>query len=98
VLGRRFADNTIARNNANGLNIATGSLPVLIEDNATNRNSEDGIHVSSSNATIAENSASWNGSLGIRALSGTLGGGNFAKHNGDSAQCAPASLCGNRRP
>jgi len=35
----------------------------------------------------------FNGNLGIEAVPGTLGGDNWAKHNGNPLQCVPTTLC-----
>jgi large repetitive protein len=63
--------------------------------NATDRNGDDGIDVRyfPSGATVSENHAWRNGDLGIEAVPGTLGGGNWAKHNGNPLQCVPGTLC-----
>jgi hypothetical protein len=43
--------------------------------------------------TLNSNRADRNADLGIEAVPGTLGGGNRANHNGNRAQCVPATLC-----
>ena len=76
----------------------------LVQDNTFDRNGDDGIDVVASPTscnydrpttptTVTGNHAWWNGDLGIEAALGTLGGANWAKHNGNPLQCVPASLC-----
>ena len=78
----------------------------LVDGNITDRNGDDGIEVvagpptcyhypdrPTSLPTVTGNHAWWNGDLGIEAAPGTLGGGNWAKHNGNPLQCVPGSLC-----
>src|SRR5439155_25029974 len=43
--------------------------------------------------TLSSNRADRNADLGVESVPGTLGGGNWAKHNGNSAQCVPDYLC-----
>ena len=67
----------------------------LISDNAVDRNGSDGIHVTADNPrlTISGNHAWFNRNLGIEAVAGVPGSGNWAKHNGNPAQCVPGYLC-----
>jgi hypothetical protein len=61
------------------------------------RNGDDGIDIDGigSGVALTRNHAWFNGDLGIEAVPGvTDGGGNWAKHNGDLAQCVPDDLCG----
>jgi hypothetical protein len=69
-----------------------GSPPVA-EGNTTDANGNDGIDSTIPGARITSNHAWFNGNLGIEAVPGTLGGGNWAKHNGNPFQCVPGSLC-----
>jgi hypothetical protein len=63
--------------------------------NKTDRNGNDGIHITDldPDLTLTGNHTWFNSNLGIEAVPSTLGGGNWAKHNGNPAQCVPASLC-----
>jgi len=70
-----------------------GWAPPVVEANTVDRNGDDGINVKNWTATVTGNHAWWNGDLGIEAVPGVTGGGNWAKHNGSPAQCAPRSLC-----
>jgi Right handed beta helix region len=64
-----------------------------IRSNVADHNGGDGIHVLSGPADIVGNHAWFNGNLGIEAFAGATGSGNWAKHNGNTAQCVPISLC-----
>ena len=93
-LGRRFADNNIVQKPGERPECRKRRHPILVESNAANRNSLDGIKLGSTHATVNGNRAWWNGNLqGIEALDGTAGSGNSARRNGNAAQCVPASLC-----
>ncbi len=63
--------------------------------NTTDGNGDDGIEIRyfPQGATVSANHAWRNGDLGIEAVSGTRGGGNWAKHNGNPLQCVPSALC-----
>ena len=66
-----------------------------IAGNRLDRNGNDGIHTTEFRANlILSGNHTWsNGNLGIEAAAGTLGGANWAKHNGNPAQCVPGNLC-----
>jgi hypothetical protein len=77
----------------------------LVQGNTSDRNGDDGIEVvhdlracyddsrPTTPTTVTGNHTWWNGDLGIEAVLGTPGGGNWAKHNSNPLQCVPASLC-----
>jgi hypothetical protein len=97
-----LTDNTVSQNVEDGIRIGErGVQSATLTANRTDRNGDDGIDVdglgSFSGVTLTSNHAWFNGDLGIEALSGvTDGGGNWAKHNGNPAQCVPGSLCSAR--
>ena len=71
----------------------------MIDGNRVDRNGDDGIEFVFGSASMTGNHVWWNGDLGIKATKWltfdpqVTGGGNWAKHNGNPAQCIPASLC-----
>ncbi len=66
---------------------------ITITNNVSDGNRDDGIDTEGSSATISGNHVWRNGDLGIEALPFTAGGDNWAKHNGNPAQCIPGYLC-----
>lgn len=64
-----------------------------IVDNRIDRNGGDGVRTDAPNTTVSGNHTWFNGNLGIEAVPGTLGGDNWAKHNGNPLQCVPETLC-----
>jgi hypothetical protein len=94
VGGLALVHSTISDNGGDGVRIEGRGL-VSITDTSADRNFADGIHVTTSegDVTISQNHTWFNGNLGIEALPDTSGGNNWAKHNGNPAQCVPASLC-----
>jgi hypothetical protein len=70
-----------------------GGGDITITNNVSDGNGDDGIDTEASSATISGNHVWRNGDLGIEALPFTAGGGNWAKHNGNPAQCIPGYLC-----
>jgi parallel beta-helix repeat protein len=93
----QLTNSTISRNRLDGIvteDVSAGSSTVEITDSTLDRNGQDGISLFPSTiATLVGNHTWWNGELGIDAPLGTLGGGNWAKHNGNPLQCAPGFLC-----
>jgi len=86
--------NVISRNDGDGVRaqFAEG----LLKENRADRNGDDGIDLNdfTGNITVANNHTWFNTDLGIEAQPDVLdGGGNWAKHNGNPAQCVPGSLC-----
>jgi parallel beta-helix repeat protein len=89
--------NTASQNVEDGIRIGERAGAALT-DNSTDRNGDDGIDVDepafpSYAITLTRNHTWFNGDLGIEAHPDTVGGANWAKHNGNPAQCMPASLC-----
>lgn len=70
-----------------------GGGDLTITNNLSDGNGDDGIDSAASSATISGNHVWRNGDLGIEALPFTAGGGNWAKHNDNPAQCIPGYLC-----
>jgi parallel beta-helix repeat protein len=96
VATARLIGNWILANALDGVHIVVGSgflSPPLVEGNRTDRNGDDGIETENPDATLTRNRSWFNHDLGIEAVPGTLGGDNWAKHNGNPAQCVPGSLC-----
>jgi parallel beta-helix repeat protein len=89
--------NVISRNRLDGVHALRDpgyeSPSPKITDNDIDGNGGDGIHTDSLNANLSGNHTWFNGNLGIEAVPGTLGGGNWAKHNGNALQCVPGTLC-----
>jgi parallel beta-helix repeat protein len=86
------ADNDVLRNGGDG--ITTREAYVEIDRNRADRNGGDGIHIERPfEVSVTDNHTWFNGNLGIEAVPGVSGGGNWAKHNGNPAQCAPTALC-----
>jgi hypothetical protein len=82
--------------------VFAGNASYVLSNNRTDYNGVDGIHIIAPpttvtghvpDTTLTGNHAWFNGNLGINALPGTTGGGNWAKHNGNPAQCIPDYLC-----
>lgn len=65
----------------------------LVTNNQVDHNVKDGINSAVSAINLTGNHTWFNGNLGIEAMPGTLGGGNWAKHNGNPLQCVPGTLC-----
>jgi parallel beta-helix repeat protein len=91
--GNVLQSNDVVHNRFDGIYLGSGSTNTLVERNSTDRNGTDGIETQSEFATLTGNHTWLNGNLGIEAVPRTQGGGNWAKHNGNPAQCVPASLC-----
>jgi Periplasmic copper-binding protein (NosD) len=92
--GLTVSKNVVSRNGGDGVflgEVVSGRLG----SNRIDRNRTDGVHVTdfNSHVTLIGNHTWFNGNLGIEALPGTLGGDNWAKHNGNPLQCVPGSLC-----
>jgi len=80
--------NRLVRNFGDGILIDPGQSGTIIGRNVARLNSDDGIDVGSSSATLFGNKLIRNRDLGIEAASGvTDGGGNVAVHNGNVLQC-----------
>jgi Right handed beta helix region len=88
---------TIARNEVratDGSGILAGAMStgVVVRGNLVRRANLDGITINDDDALIEGNTANRNIDYGIESVSAN-GSGNVAKHNGNPAQCTPASLC-----
>jgi parallel beta-helix repeat protein len=80
--------NRLVRNFGDGILVDPGQSGTSIGRNIARLNSDDGIDVGSSSATLFANTLIRNRDLGIRAAAGvTDGGGNVAVHNGNRLQC-----------
>jgi hypothetical protein len=88
-----ITNNLIVGNALDGVHVGDETREAEISGNRIDRNGDDGIDVENPDATVTGNHTWWNGDLGIEAVPTTLGGGNWAKHNGNSRQCVPRSLC-----
>ena len=64
-----------------------------IAGNRIDRNGDDGIDVDNPRRRSPATTPGGTATSGSRPLLGTLGGGNWAKHNGNPLQCVPGSLC-----
>jgi hypothetical protein len=64
-----------------------------IVGNSLTRNFDDGIDIAYPGVNVTRNRVWFNVDLGIEAVAGTLGGGNWAKHNVNPTQCVPSYLC-----
>ena len=85
--GITLSQNTVSSGWADGINVAADTTSTLVGQNTVTLNRGDGIDAAGT-TTLAQNLATWNGQLGIRATSDvTDGGGNKAAGNGDLAQC-----------
>jgi len=93
-----FTDNILSHNGVDGFHFGP-DLHGALTNNALDRNGDDGVEVEEpvselGPVTLTGNHVWFNGDLGIEASRpDTLGGGNWAKHNGNSLQCVPGSLC-----
>jgi parallel beta-helix repeat protein len=92
--GNRIEDNVIREAIEDGIAIEAPNN--VISRNRTDRAGDDGIDVDSPGTTVIGNHTWFNGDFGIEALPDTLGGRNWAKHNGNRAQCTPTRLCSTR--
>ena len=85
--GITLSQNTVSSGWADGINVAADTTSTVVSQNTVTLNAGDGIDAAGT-STLAQNLATWNGQLGIRATSDvTDGGGNKAAGNGDLAQC-----------
>ena len=97
-------DNTASRNKLDGIHIGpdTGGFDhartSMLQGNTTDRNGHDGISTESPNTAINGTHAWFNGNLGIEAVPGTSGTGNWAKHNGDPRQCVNVACSTTGKP
>jgi nitrous oxidase accessory protein NosD len=89
----RLIGNRILANALDGVHIGRFTSTQSVEGNRTDRNGDDGIETENPDATLTRNRSWFNHDLGIEAVPGTLGGGNWAKHNGNPLQCVPTTLC-----
>jgi parallel beta-helix repeat protein len=86
-------NNTISRNTilssvGDGILVDAGSPSTVLDRNAANSNSDDGIDVDEPKTTIRSEQANDNRDFGIEAIAGVIdGGGNTASGNGNPAQC-----------
>lgn len=94
--------NVVTDSGGSGINIYSilGGYPPQTHEgtfsltkNRTDRNGLDGIHTDVVSTLLSKNEASFNGNLGIEAMSGVSGSKNRATGNGDPAQCVPSYLC-----
>jgi Periplasmic copper-binding protein (NosD) len=92
--GNRIQDNLVREATVDG--IAIEAPDNLVVRNRAGRAGDDGIDVDSPSTTVIGNHTWFNGDFGIEALPDTVGGRNWAKHNGNRAQCTPARLCSTR--
>ena len=89
-----FEGNTVSSNGADGIAVMAASfVGSHINENDARRNGDDGIDIAYPGVNVNGNRVWFNSDLGIEAVPGTLGGGNWAKHNGNPAQCVPSYLC-----
>jgi hypothetical protein len=93
LVHNRISGNALDGLHAYALPDSGAPVPLLIVGNRTDRNGDDGIDTAFSPTTLTRNHAWFNADLGIEAVPGVSGGGNWAKHNGNPAQCVPGSLC-----
>jgi hypothetical protein len=101
--GGSILDSVVTRNALDGVHVDVTDAwegcgcfsSTTLVGNTVDRNGHDGIDVDffGRAAQISGNHTWWNGDLGIEASPGVLGGGNWAKHNGNPVQCVPGSLC-----
>ena len=92
--GNVVAQNDISNSALDGIFVNFGSGPNLIERNTSNRNGRHGINIGPAGMTVTQNTTWFNAQLGISAIFGAIdGGGNSAKHNGDTDECSPAISC-----
>jgi hypothetical protein len=92
-----IARNIVSRNALDGIAVPdraeSADISSELDGNRVDHNGDDGIDVDAANVSVTGNHLWWNGDLGLDAPLGTLGGANWAKHNGNPAQCVPGSLC-----
>jgi hypothetical protein len=95
----KLTDSTVSGNRGDGI-LLMDYRTAQITGTSADRNGGDGIRVGqpytsggSPFPTLSGNHTWFNGNLGIEAVPGTQGGGNWAKHNGNPLQCVPAMLC-----
>jgi hypothetical protein len=72
-----------------------------ITDSRADRNGDDGIDTEDfggGRVALTHNHAWFNGDLGIEAVPGVIGGGNWAKHNGNPLQCLNVSCSTKGKP
>jgi Right handed beta helix region len=85
--------NDLSANALDGVHIGADAVSVAVSSNTADRNGDDGIDSAEIDTPLSSNHTWFNGDLGIEAVPGTLGGDNWAKHNGNPAQCVPSYLC-----
>jgi parallel beta-helix repeat protein len=84
--------NLVRRSRGDGLFVSDKDNHSLLKRNIARRNRDDGLDVESHSAKLTRNRAVRNADLGIEAVRGVIdGGGNRARHNGDSRQCTHIS-------
>jgi hypothetical protein len=88
---------TVSSNRTDGIALTSVYL-FEIRDSTIDRNGGNGIILRLLREPeyppiVSGNHLWWNGALGLDVPAETLGGGNWAKHNGNPLQCVPAALC-----
>ena len=87
--GNLVTRNASSSHASDGIRVLDVARDTTVERNTADRNGADGIHVLSPFTAITRNTASRNANYGIEAVAGvTDSGGNRARGNGNSTQCA----------
>jgi parallel beta-helix repeat protein len=94
----RTEDNEVLRNGADGVLVSQSATETVVRGNQSDRNGDDGIDVENPSALVSGNHTWFNGDLGIEAVPGTAGSGNWSKHNGNPAQCENVSCSTTGKP
>jgi parallel beta-helix repeat protein len=96
--GTRTEDNEILRNGADGVLVSQDATATVVQGNQSDRNGDDGIDVENPSTLVSGNHTWFNGDLGIEAVPGTAGSGNWSKHNGNPAECVNVSCSTTGKP
>jgi parallel beta-helix repeat protein len=96
--GTRTENNEILRNGADGVLVSQDATATVVQGNQSDRNGDDGIDVENPSTLVSGNHTWFNGDLGIEAVPGTAGSGNWSKHNGNPAECVNVSCSTTGKP
>ena len=86
--GTVLSRNSLGANVGDGIIVDAGQGETVVDGNTAHQNTDDGIDIQSTDATVRQNTANRNADLGIEVAAGvTDGGGNKASGNANPLQC-----------
>jgi parallel beta-helix repeat protein len=86
--GVRVQATKAVSNGGSGIGVDASAAATELTANTSNGNVDDGLRVDDPSATLGDNTANFNGDLGIAAVPGVGGTGNRAHDNANPFQCA----------